>query len=191
MSIVINSNYFGFSADIKKLVGEFAAIHYNYERKVFKLAWKTWTEFPEIKSQFDAEIKRLADMGCKDDVEDKLFKSARYYYRKKIIRESNTETASTTDTISIAEPIASNIEQDATVKPRIKNEKAFLKQMDEHLWETFKRYTVAKDNKQVCSLAPATAFADFLKTCPAATDAHKKTYKNRFYRIRDKYVAEE
>jgi hypothetical protein len=61
----------------------FATIHKYDERKVFKEAWTKWSEQDSIKSQIEQEVERLHNSGYKGDVLDKMFKSARYYFRKK------------------------------------------------------------------------------------------------------------
>ena len=61
----------------------FATIHKFDDRKVFKEAWNAWANQDLIKMQIDEEVERLHNDGYKGDVIDKMFKSARYYFRKK------------------------------------------------------------------------------------------------------------
>jgi hypothetical protein len=62
----------------------FSKIHQYDHRKDFKEAWTKWTETnSDIISN---EVERLYALGYKNDddiVDDKMFKSARYYFRKK------------------------------------------------------------------------------------------------------------
>ena len=60
-----------------KMTTENGAIH----RKDFKEAWETWTE--ENDGLVSEEIRRLTNIGYDGDILDKMFKSARYYFRKK------------------------------------------------------------------------------------------------------------
>ena len=61
----------------------FAVVHKFDDRKVFKEAWNVWANQGSIKMQIDEEVERLQNDGYKGDVIDKMFKSARYYFRKK------------------------------------------------------------------------------------------------------------
>ena len=91
---VINSDTINSKVKIQTLrydIGEkfmeelkyFATIHKYDERKVFKEAWNQWTKQDSIQMQIDEEVQRLQNAGYKGDVLDKMFKSARYYFRKK------------------------------------------------------------------------------------------------------------
>lgn len=66
-----------FMADLYK----FSKIHQYDERKDFKEAWTNWIE--ENDDIIEEEVKRLLDLGYDGDILDKMFKSARYYFRKK------------------------------------------------------------------------------------------------------------
>ena len=59
----------------------FSKIHQFDTREDFKTSWNNWViENDTIISQ---ETKRLLELGYQGDVRDKMFKSARYYFRKK------------------------------------------------------------------------------------------------------------
>jgi hypothetical protein len=72
---------FKFTQDFMDLLFEFSKVHQYDNRKDFKEAWKTWTD--ENEEVIDEETERLNMMGYRGDVMDKMFKSARYYFRKK------------------------------------------------------------------------------------------------------------
>jgi len=78
------------SKDITELIHYFAKVHQYDDRKSFKEAWKTWTECDEIKAQIDKENARLQKQGFAEDINKKLFVSARYYYRT--LQESDQPT---------------------------------------------------------------------------------------------------
>ena len=59
----------------------FAKIHQYDDRKVFKEEWKLWAEDNEL--IVNGEKERLQNLNYEGDVLDKMFKSARYYFRKK------------------------------------------------------------------------------------------------------------
>ena len=61
----------------------FSKIHQYDERNDFKEAWTVWIE--ENIDDIKIESQRLTELGYKGDSLDKMFKSARYYFRKKSI----------------------------------------------------------------------------------------------------------
>ena len=70
-----------FTQDIMDELHNFSKIHQFDDRHQFKEAWQLWTvEFDET---IRVEIQRLSHNGYEGDILDKMFKSARYYFRKK------------------------------------------------------------------------------------------------------------
>ena len=59
----------------------FSKIHQYDDRKEFKSAWVTWAE--ENAELIEEETRRLQDLNYNGDINDKMFRSARYYFRKK------------------------------------------------------------------------------------------------------------
>ena len=72
---------FQFTEEFNIVLSNFAKIHQYDHRKVFKEAWEVWLE--ENANLVGSEVARLNNIGYEGDVIDKMFKSARYYYRKK------------------------------------------------------------------------------------------------------------
>jgi len=70
-----------FSEDFTTELYNFAKLHQYDDRKVFKDQWTIWKE--ENEEIFNVEVERLQTLNYKGDIEDKMFKSARYYFRKK------------------------------------------------------------------------------------------------------------
>jgi len=60
---------------------KFAKVHQYDERKLFKESWNIWIE--ESHELIKNEEDRIKKIGYDGDVLDKMFKSARYYFRKK------------------------------------------------------------------------------------------------------------
>ena len=60
---------------------KFSKIHQYDHRKDFKEAWKTWLQ--ENEEIVEEETRRLKNLDYQGNIEDKMFKSARYYFRKK------------------------------------------------------------------------------------------------------------
>jgi len=77
----INIFRYKFSDDLTKQLYQFSKIHQYDHRKDFKEAWNIWIE--ENVDLVSKEVKRLTELDYKGDILDKMFKSARYYFRKK------------------------------------------------------------------------------------------------------------
>jgi hypothetical protein len=60
---------------------KFSKVHQYDHRKDFKEAWEIW--IVDNCDLVDGEIRRLTNIGYDGDILDKMFKSARYYFRKK------------------------------------------------------------------------------------------------------------
>ena len=72
---------FKFTEPFMEDLNKFAKIHQYDHRKDFKEAWEIWTE--ENDDIIQEEVDRLNNLGYDGDILDKMFKSARYYFRKK------------------------------------------------------------------------------------------------------------
>jgi len=72
---------FKFTEDFMEDLYKFSKIHQYDHRKDFKEAWTKWIE--ENDDIIDEEVERLLNLGYDGDILDKMFKSARYYFRKK------------------------------------------------------------------------------------------------------------
>jgi hypothetical protein len=70
-----------FAEEVAEELDRFSKVHQYDDRKTFKEAWSEWsTDYEELVS---GEVRRLTNLGCEGDIVDKMYKSARYYYRKK------------------------------------------------------------------------------------------------------------
>ena len=200
--IILKTYRFVFAEEVTEQLSLFSQVHQYDERKVFKEAWQNWIEEDDIKSIINAEVKRITDSGFVGDVLDKMFKSARYYYRKK----SN-----------VIKP-----QQERKVYEGVPQ--TILMKMDEHINVQIKKHAHKNigdstaqpdtdglaDDYIVSKISPASSFENYCteNQCvilqyikdqnPSiekvdrefATDTInklKKTYKNRFYNIRVTY----
>ena len=77
----INIFRYKFSNEFINPLYQFSKIHQYDHRKDFKEAWTIWIE--ENEDLVNKEVKRLSELDYKGDILDKMFKSARYYFRKK------------------------------------------------------------------------------------------------------------
>ena len=80
-NISINIYRYKFTDEFTGEMFKFSKIHQYDHRKDFKEAWNIWLEDnDEIVSD---EVRRLTNLSYDGDILDKMFKSARYYFRKK------------------------------------------------------------------------------------------------------------
>ena len=84
-SIQTSTYRFEFSKPFCDALEQFARLNKYSERKAFKEAWTTWSE--ENQEWIERESIVLKESGYEGDTLDKMFKSARYYYRKKGVVE--------------------------------------------------------------------------------------------------------
>lgn len=177
-----------FSSDIINETMYFGKLHQYDDRRTFKEAWEKWCNTPEIQTKIEKEISRLIATGATGDIMDKLYKSTRYYYRKKPNTESYPELKKRKNYIRFSDII--------------------IKAMDNHIISECKSNIIeSHTNNQLIhtiDISPAEAYAHF---CENQTDkitkevtlllnksssspdiswielSHKfkKTYKNRYY----------
>lgn len=190
--IIVKTHRYTFGNEFIRILGEFARKHQDDERKCFKKAWEKWAD--ENKAFIQEEIITMKKNGFEGDVIDKMFKSARYYYRKKT--KKDTSNQDTENDLSTAQ------------KPtRKKNEYLstdILNEMDAHIVEQMKKNIIHEESNVLkIGAIPAKSFDEYCLQYKARileqstiysdgeplTKAHientilklKKTYKNRFY----------
>jgi len=172
--ISLNTNIYRykFTQEFMDELHKFSKIHQYDDRKSFKEAWDNWLE--ENDELVQDEVERLTNLNYEGDILDKMFKSARYYFKKK-----------------------------ATSKPEPKNRRQYLSvqkdlldAMDEHIMK----------NKSEPDYKPSDGFSDFCNThidllkeevvrlvvehqindVNLIKDKIKKTYKNRYFILRER-----
>ena len=72
---------FKFSNQIVELLDSFSKLHKYTGQKEYKEKWDEW--IIDNKEVIDTEVERLVGIGYEGNVKDKMYKSARYYFRKK------------------------------------------------------------------------------------------------------------
>lgn len=75
---------FVYTDEITELLNNFAKKHYTDDKTKFKKEWNDWINEEKIKEKLNKEIVRLQTLGLDDDVMDRMFKSVKYYYCKKL-----------------------------------------------------------------------------------------------------------
>jgi hypothetical protein len=77
----VNIYRYTFTNDFMIELFKFSKIHQYDHRKDYKEAWNIWVE--ENDEIVNDEVRRLTNLCYEGDISDKMFKSGRYYFRKK------------------------------------------------------------------------------------------------------------
>jgi len=145
---------------------KFSKIHQYDERKDFKEAWHIWIE--ENEDIINEEMRRMSNLGYDGDVLDKMFKSARYYFRKK----------------STEKVIPRQRRQYISVS------KELLSAMDSHIEENIYKsdyqpknafVSFCKENEKILTTAITQIYEQGIKDSDIIETKIKKTYKNRYF----------
>ena len=164
----INRNIYRykFTDEFTEELYRFSKIHQYDHRTDFKEAWAIWIE--EEDEIVNQEIRRLHNLGYDGDILDKMFKSARYYFRKK------------------------STEKKAPVKRRdyIGIQKDILESIDEHIkaninTDDYKPSTgfslYCKNNVEILKEEVCRLHKLGYKNHIDIKNKIKKTYKNRYF----------
>jgi hypothetical protein len=147
---------------------KFSKIHQYDERKDFKEAWKVWTE--ENQDIIDEETTRITNLGYDGDVMDKMFKSARYYFRKKSTEKKEPRQR----------------------RQYISVNRELLDAMDNHIEENIFNVdyqpktgfiSFCKANEKILKESISKIFEQGVKDSDLIEDKIKKTYKNRYFML--------
>ena len=178
---------FDFTEKVKLMLADFANMNKNTTRKEFTEAWNTWLSHETIKSLLESERGRMESEGFEGDVLDKMFKSARYYHKK---RDTN---------------INPQERSNAGIKCKNRFSRGFLSEMDEYIqMQLMDINNVVKNNGKIMNtLSQAEAYniycngnrdqilSEFMliknqrgELTMDMVEKLKKTYKNRFYSAR-------
>jgi hypothetical protein len=165
---LINIFRYKFTNDFTDELFKFSKIHQYDNRKDFKEAWNSWVEANQ--ELVNDEIRRLDNLGYNGDSMDKMYKSARYYFRKK-----STEKK---------EPIKRRI--------YIGSQKELLDAMDEHIRtsirdENFKPSdsfdVFCKKNVDLLKNEVTILCRTGITNSDIIKNKIKKTYKNRYFLV--------
>lgn len=160
---------FKFSDPFMDLLRNFANHHRFDEPSVFKERWMRWSCCDSNINEIVKEEKRLVDCGYKGDIEDKMFKTVRYYLKNKSVEKK--EPKKRRKYISIS--------------------KSIIETMDEHIEETAlsenMKPAVAYNNYSSHSVYSDMIDKEVDRLIKMEIDEAtvinkiKKTYKNRYY----------
>ena len=162
-----------FSNDVMELMQDFSKVHQNDSKDNFD---DNWTLFLEKNKQvIETEERRLKECGFDASIEDKMYKSIKYYYNKKKIAVVDADANANAN---------ANANADANAKERRKYVSVghdVLISMQVHIRENIKK----EDYK------PDKGFNEFIKDYDLKKDGdggddefkrYKKAYKNMYYR---------
>jgi hypothetical protein len=162
---------FKFTESFMEELYNFSKIHQYDDRKDFKEAWKIWTE--ENETIVDEEMRRLLNLGYEGDVLDKMFKSARYYFRKK--SSEKKEPRQRRQYICVNRELLD----------------AMDKHIEEHIYNAdYQPKTgfiiFCKDNENILKETISKIYEQGIKESKIIEDKIKKTYKNRYFMLTNK-----
>ena len=159
---------FKFDENVTDKMNHFACVHRYDHRKDFKEAWNIWVE--DNQQMISDEDTRLKQLGFTGDITEKMFKSVRYYYRKKSStpaapKQRRPYTSISKDILTMIDRhIEMGIEDDDDFKPSNGYDNFMEHNLSEIETEMQKLKDHGLDNNDV--------IAKF-----------KKTYKNRYFMI--------
>jgi len=162
---------FKFTNELMEEIHTFAKIHQYDDRSDFKDAWKEWTETNSELIQ--SEQARLNELGFRGDLLTKMFKSARYYFRKKSDQQIEPKQR----------------------RPYVSVNKELLSAMDQHIKANIYRenyqpklgfQTFCADSDDLLQKTIAKIVGAGLSDKAAIENKIKKTYKNRYFMITSK-----
>lgn len=181
------------SERVKELVGAFATEHCAISCKMFKESWNKWIHSGEIDSLLNQNYN-----NNRDEIENKLFFSARYYHRKKTIKAQKEDTQSMSQEDNNSQVQEENLtsqedntsqnltsqeelytQQGKNPRPYNKTDRSILELIDEHLANL-------PNDKTGYRIKPSLAFDQFTALHNDCSE-YKKTYKNRFY-MKEKHI---
>ena len=162
---------FKFTEEFMVYLYNFSKIHQYDDRKDFKEAWNVWTE--ENDDIIDGEMRRLLNLGYEGDVLDKMFKSARYYFRKKSAeriepKQRRQYISVTKDLLDAMDRHIENNIYDDNYQPKT----GFI--------------TFCKDNETLLKDTISSIFGQGIKESELIEYKIKKTYKNRYFMLTNK-----
>jgi hypothetical protein len=159
---------FKFIDEFMKDLYMFSKIHQYDSRQDFKEAWKLWTE--DNCDIIEEETNRINRLGYNGDVLDKMFKSARYYFRKKSFEKK--EPQQRRQYINITRDMLHSM--DLHIESNISNKDYKPKTA----FDSF-----CKDNEELLQVAIKKIYEQGVTDSPTIQDKIKKTYKNRYFML--------
>ena len=150
-----------FSKEFMADLSDFAKVHQYDDRHAYKSEWTRWVQ--QNNKAIEMETRRLEENGYKGDIQDKMFKAGRYYFKKK------TTTVTTDLPLNVAPPAtAPTVTPALSVpdlpltapaagrRPDITMSKNSIRMMDEHIHNASLSSTE--------EFKPSSCYSDFYQT---------------------------
>ena len=174
--IIMKQHHFKYSDEFAEKLANFATANLDVKNKEFKTLWKIWVDTNRF--LVEKEIERMKETGYEGSVEEKMYFSSRYYYRKKAIREK----------IELDEPEPEDNQPQRKKYDCI--DKNVLIKMNEHIVSQILLSTtnVVGNDQIVSNMTPSKAFSNYCETFGICDDEStiKKKYKNLYWRLSNK-----
>jgi hypothetical protein len=161
-----------FSKPFMQVLGEFSKKHHEEDRKTFKQSWEEWIGQSDIELLLNDEIKSLRNSGFEGDVLDKMFKSTRYYFLKKVGSEKDSVKKERKTYVALNKLVLEHM--DLHIKEH-------LDARPEDAYNNYCNQYTEQIKGEIQEMADETgdSIDDVYKK-------YKKTYKNRFYVMSNK-----
>jgi hypothetical protein len=162
---------YAFSDEFSHEIHAFSKEHYQEPLKVFKESWQTWISIPDIQTAIQNEIAFIKSKhfsGTDDDIMQKIYISARFYYRKKEKKEKK-----------IMDTIVDHDDLNHKQKLYIGFSQGFIQFMDTYIQ---KQIVSASHNKDIIKISQKESFQQFTLT-------HISEIKNELFILKEKYDA--
>ena len=166
-----------FSEEFSKVLHEFSKLHYEEPLKTFRESWKAWMSTNDIQTKMIREIERMKTnnfIGTDEEITQKIYTSARFYYRKKEKRAKKLASESKEQQEPNEKPIPKS-------KPYIGFSKEFIQLMDNEIKDKILQKADADETiKTAIKLNQKQAFHTF-------TSAHVNDISAEFGKLKIKY----
>ena len=163
---------FKFTSSIQTMLTKFAQEHSDDPLQAYRAAWAEWVE--DNRTTLDKEIERLAKAGYQGDAVDKMYKAARYYFRRPRVAAPRGDTNASTPRRYITVPKELLARMDAHI--------ATIKDSNEFRPATgFERFAGMQDLAEAMSALEVRGL-----DAEASRKKLKQTYKNRCFLSRRK-----
>ena len=158
---------FKFTDEVVSCITNFAKVHQYDIRENYKEAWSEWVD--ENDEMIYQEKRRLENLGYNGDVEEKMYKAGRYYFRKKTTQLEPTKSAR---------------------RKYISSSRELIDAMDSHILENIQNenFTPAESFDNFCENSRTILLDEIKNTMQKVnlskdemTHKIKKTYKNRYF----------
>ncbi len=155
-----------FSKEFMAELSRFSKVHQYDDRQTYKSEWQKWTSQAEIAEAMEVERRRLQENGYTGDIDDKMFKAGRYYFRKKTSTVVADQTI-TTGTTTINNNIATDPPSPAAPAQRrtyITMSKQCIRLMDQHIQRAAASTPATAAATAAAVFKPSVCYDDFYQT---------------------------